>query len=369
MKRCCAGCFQHPWLRSFIRSADRERGVCSFCGCHGPLISVADLHPYFDNALSIYTPQIPGETVLPWSDPLDDGDLLWCLFDDDWGVFSERLLGAEKAGVLVTAVMRTGWDDDGELPVHGDDLYTRRQSIWHTPLDEAWNGFCRAVMLDPDEELEFQSDIQEDLDRVATTLPAGSVFYRARPGCRWGADGLPQPFQGAEIGAPPIECRKPKRANTIHDDVLYCADVTRTAVAEIKPSNATLVSACRVELLRDMRVADLGRPRYWCNPFTTSNLKWEFEFQCLLNAFSRELSSPIAPDDDPACYWPCQRLSALIREGGYQGILYPSSVRRPGKNLVLFDPSAARIGTSRLLFVQDATSASYERVPGRLSGK
>ena len=42
-----------------------------------------------------------------------------------------------------------------------------------------------------------------------------------------------------------------------------------------------------------------------------------------------------------------------IRAAGYDGIRYPSAMNLGGKNLVIFDPTAAEIGPSQLVEVRD----------------
>ena len=119
-----------------------------------------------------------------------------------------------------------------------------------------------------------------------------------------------------------------------------------TAAAELRarvPSGP--LSMCRVRPLRDLRVINVvnGYPRV--NPFTSSEdrLFWEVEVADLLFNFGSELSQPVHSDDDPHEYRITQQLCEAVRDAGYDGVLYRSTRRARGVNLVLFDPSICKV--------------------------
>ena len=65
------------------------------------------------------------------------------------------------------------------------------------------------------------------------------------------------------------------------------------------------------------------------------------------------LARPLRRSDDYREYLPSQMLVRRIRAAGYDGICYPGAMNVGGKNLVIFDPTAAEIGPSQLVEVSD----------------
>src|SRR5262249_61547567 len=162
-----------------------------------------------------------------------------------------------------------GWDDDsGESPVNAYELYYRRSSLWHhTTMTEAWEEFCEKVKEDPAHEPYLPTLLDEELARMEVELPHGTILYRARIGfVSVGGDGM-QPFEGADIGAPPSERAKSGRANAEGEVRLYAADQEATAIAEVRPWRGLLVSVAEVNSVSDLRLVDLSKPPPSSNPF------------------------------------------------------------------------------------------------------
>jgi hypothetical protein len=82
--------------------------------------------------------------------------------------------------------------------------------------------------------------------------------------------------------------------------------------------------------------------------------QYESELVELLVAFGMELGRPLRRADDVRDYLPCQKLVRRIRESGiYDGIRYPSAMTPGGTNVVIFDPTLAPVGLSKLVQVSD----------------
>src|SRR5713101_4046383 len=140
---CCAACFEHPWLRSYVKKNSGKKGTCEACGRHGQqLVDVGTLYSSFENMLSFYE----------LADDMAD-DLVWQV-QEDWEVFADRLVDSGRAWPLLEAIMDTGWDDDsGEPPMREANFYRRRISrSFHTTMAEAWEEFGARVREDPQTE-------------------------------------------------------------------------------------------------------------------------------------------------------------------------------------------------------------------------
>jgi RES domain-containing protein len=317
------------------------------------------LYEPFKNMLSFYRPAE--------GPPLEGGEPIIWLIQDDWDVFSERVFDADGvAARLLEAIMSSGWDDDsGEPPLGASDPYVARHRGWsYDTLEENWLQFCEDVRVDPTRPLRFRGGdfdeffIHEDLAGNRTVqVPRDTVLYRARLGFVHG-DETDAPYAGEDIGAPPPEKAGPGRVNPRGEVVLYCADQEETAVAEVRPARGEYVSVAELHATRDLQILDLATEPEYPNPFTSDTPSYWAEFAGLLAAFAEDLSKPLRSRDDPSDYIPSQKLAAAIRSAHVDGIRYPSAMAPDGTNLVLFDPSVARFGASRLVEIVE-TKVEY----------
>ncbi len=360
-RRCCPRCFGHRWLQDFVGEKSTGRGTCSFCGSRNqPTLDVSELSSPFENLLKLYKPLVPGETMYDHEEPLDVGEFLIDLAQEDWEVFSDELYAAGKADDLFDRAVQAGWDDDSGDPLPGArELYTRRPSIFHTSLAETWEEFCRDVIGKPTMSLrrKFHELMPDDLWRSELKFPKGTILYRARLGFADGEEGHERPWSGRRIGARP----KPRagRANAASRRVLYCAEEERTAIAEVGPWLGALVSVCKVRTRRELSLLDPSTLTVTPNPFVDEFPLYEVEFSSLLRAFADELSRPLRRDDKPADYRPCQKLSQYVEKSGFDGIKYPSAVAPDGTNVVLFNTRVGEILDSWLVEVQQV-DVQYE---------
>lgn len=343
---CCERCFSDRWLKQYFRETSTERGECRYCGSNGArLLPLASLAPHFTAMLGLYRELTP-DTILDDEDPLVVGDLLETLVQDDWSIFSARLLEAERAGDLLVRIGNIGWDDDsGETPLSATELYTRRRSWSHETLKQQFAAVLEEIGGDPDDPenpARLAEALGDELASLARSIRRGRSFYRGRPG----VDANGTPFAGDAIGAPPPGMAGAGRANPAGVSMLYVAREEATAKAELRARQPLgPLSMCRTRPTRDLTVVDLvdGYPRI--NPFTTSDetLFWDSEVADLLGLFGEALSQPVQNDDDPQEYVVTQQLCAAVRAAGYDGIRYGSTRVDRGVNLVLFDPGSGAV--------------------------
>jgi len=227
--------------------------------------------------------------------PLEYGTAIIDLVQEDWEVFSERLVEAEGAGRLVEAIMHTGWDDDSGEPLLGAHHPYVRDRWTHDTLRDIWEQFSADVKDDPSRPLQFRGKdfddflIREDLiGRRTARVSADGVLYRARRGFSPTSRG-PQPYSGSAIGAPPSDKAGPGRASVKGRVVLYCADQEATAVAEVRPARGEFVSVAEARASRDLEILDLATDPKWPNPFTAETVSYWVEFAGLLAAFAEQL--------------------------------------------------------------------------------
>jgi hypothetical protein len=138
-----------------------------------PVIETAKLCEYFHNLLSMYV----------IADDFDNGEPLIQLVQWHWQVFNEDTLSEASQKRLLEEIANADWDDDdGEFPVDADELYRPLGGMLHTTHRERWEQYCDDVRDDPDVLLPLHEGHEEDLAELEVTVPAGTIFFRARPG-------------------------------------------------------------------------------------------------------------------------------------------------------------------------------------------
>ena len=136
---------------------------------------------------------------------------------------------------------------------------------------------------------------------------------------------------------------------------LYLAEDESTAIAEVRPWLSADVSVSTFELLRDCSVLDCASPtdrsiygmKMVNDPTGSTGSKlvappeseWD---EVVWSRISQAFAEPTDPHDSTLTYAPTQIVAEVLRDDGYDGIRYRSSMRKDGVNVALFDVSSAK---------------------------
>ncbi len=160
-------------------------------------------------------------------------------------------------------------------------------------------------------------------------------------------DGYKTGFYGYDAqksSAPPSKDAKAGRANTKHCPVLYLAEDPYTALAELRPGKRVNISIAEFEILENLNVPSFQySEKPYPNDLNGFILKpnhWEY----LWNRLSLAFYMPVNNDNE---YHITQGIAKCIKELGYDGVEYNSSLSANGTNLVIFDPNKARALNSK----------------------
>ncbi|MFZ0913563.1 MAG: RES domain-containing protein [Candidatus Korobacteraceae bacterium] len=379
--RCCEACFNDDYLKNYIREHGR-RGSCEYCGSRTKhVIEAGELERLFARFTELYAPVDIGVNVPSGAEAIDYGQQLADLIQEQWGIFDERLVTNDRHHDLLEDIF-TAYRRNDELSlapaVH--DLWTDHNWLhrslldhWHELVDELKNPeghHAIAPDLQPAEEdvataVDTLQWFEEDIERAIITLPSGSRIFHSRLGYRE-RDYRIVSFPPEEMGSPPPQLvDKPGRANPLGVSFFYAAKDERTAVAEKRPHTGALVSVAECVTLRDLRLLDLPRGMRMSTPFECSPeyLPSILESCELFNHLDTEFSRPLRHTDDVKDYLPTQFFAEWTKDHRYDGILYTSAMSRDGINVLLFDPSAVRIDSVRLVRV-DAVEVTYRDYAG-----
>lgn len=177
------------------------------------------------------------------------------------------------------------------------------------------------------------------LDSATVELDLDVEMYRARV------------FQAVaprfdEMGAPPPEVAGAGRANPVGIAHLYLAFDEETCIYETRPANQSQIAIGKFSPVRKLRVvnlADIEPPDFFSvlDIDSTDDHIARVESYRYMRALGSELTRPVRSSDQQIDYIPTQYLCELIKNEGFDGVLYSSSLNTSGRNLVLFDTTSA----------------------------
>lgn len=132
---------------------------------------------------------------------------------------------------------------------------------------------------------------------------------------------------GAEQSdAPPKEKTSGGRANPRNISYLYIAEDVKTAILEVRPNVMQEISVATVKITKDLKLFDFC----YTDP-SKSELGKSFDLGIISAAFS------MPNYGDESNYYATQYVCEFIKEMGFDGIRFYSSLNPDGKNIVLFD--------------------------------
>ena len=152
-------------------------------------------------------------------------------------------------------------------------------------------------------------------------------------------------FDAADSGAPQNYDLIPGgRANPDYIRYLYLAEDADTACYEIRPIIGQYISVATFKSLKQLKLYDLTSPR----PNRFENPR--YEAPSLFDCIGEHFSMPNA--DNPRKYIPTQFLTEKIKELGFDGLRFRSSLKQGGVNIVLFEPESCEAISSDLVEIK-----------------
>ncbi len=311
---CCGNCFSDRFITNHIDlNANIKRGNCSFCDkADVNLVEPVELNDIFQQILDLYTID-------------ENGTHLVGLLKKDWYLFEE--LNDEKSTILLCEIF-PGTDFKIIKYSPKIDIDSSRIEHWNKFRNELKhkNRFFPKSIPDQEHLKNLFDYIMLKDDEYSKEL------YRARISIDY------KPFSIDEMGKPPASIVSEGRANPVGIPYLYTATDPKTAIAEIRPHKGENVSVAKFLVINDLKLADLRNPKKTISPFSLSEdglfqLYSDMEYLCRLG---EELSKPVAPRHARLEYLPSQYLCESIKKGGFNGVVYKSSVGS-GDNYAIFD--------------------------------
>ncbi|MGR0171328.1 RES family NAD+ phosphorylase [Pseudomonas aeruginosa] len=319
-KYCCINCFQDKQITREIQARHTGVGICSFCQEQGvALIEPLKLRELFELLQGLYTESgSDGKNLAEW-------------FKSDWRLFDSLSMLQAK-------------DLLGEI--YDDANLLRKNFVPHSQSSSqsltTWTRL-RAELMEENRFFPKDTISRERMNFLTSQLILENqqiphTWFRAR------IQESEEPYPLDKMGAPPKDKATHGRANPVGISYLYMASNLATAISEIRPHTGERVTVAEFSIVDEVRLADLREPRKLVTPFICesesdlSQLRADIEF---LERLGDELTRPVLPRSAAIDYVPSQYLCELIKNIGFDGVVYKSSVGSE-MNMALFYPQKAQ---------------------------
>ena len=180
-----------------------------------------------------------------------------------------------------------------------------------------------------------------DIDNDSLQLFKNDKYYRAR------VHHKEEPaFPLGDMGCPKDpKLATPGRANPRGISYLYLCGDDQTPFYEVRPYYLDRVDIGEFLIREDeLKIVDFTEKVNLFKVFYDDGedvFKQKVKRRVLFDAFSSDLSKPLRSFDSELEYIPTQYICEYFKDRGVDGIMFQSSVREDGKNLVLFYPEKA----------------------------
>jgi len=335
-KRCCSECFGDSGLRNSIiptilssAGLPDTAGTCDYCGTQSArLVPPLLLRETFEALIGVYEVNEDGQPLVQW-------------LRDDWRLFEHPVMDDAHAKEVLADVLDNGEIVRKQFKPSGQ-YESESLARWDDLRDEMMHR--NRWFLDRPIDLDRLKQLLDML--IASEEEVPRAWFRAR------LLSSEEPYGIDDMGAPPRRLAGHGRANPAGIRYLYLGSELQTAVAETRPHTGE--RACVATFtIPAIRAVDLRDPRKQISPFILSDAEGVSQLRAdlpLLERLGDELTKPVLPSGAPFEYIPTQYLCEFIKQSGFEGVLYRSSVSS-GINLALFTPEAATGGNVSVMHV------------------
>lgn len=175
--RCCEACFDDAFLKEHIRQHSRL-GTCQHCHSRRKfVIEASELQPLFTRFIRLYQPAEPGINIPVDADVLRMGEPLATLIQDQWGIFSEKLLRREEEPNLLEEILTAGLREEEILDAPAVRDFWTDHDYMHNSLLDQWHELTDELK-NPEQHQPVAPDLEPDEDDIANAVDTYSGSKR-----------------------------------------------------------------------------------------------------------------------------------------------------------------------------------------------
>lgn len=309
---CCSNCFNDEFLKNVIEHKSNRIGKCNFCKTQNiHMIEPKKLKDFFQALFDLY---VSVET---------EGNTIPYLFKKDWILFIS--LDDKNTIQLLESIL--------EIKLK-ESYLPKKNGLESNIID--WQDF-REELKHINRYFPKKAPSYDHLEALLDFIVLASdkvpkLLYRSRVNVDTKVINIDK------MGKPPAKISQAGRANPIGIPYLYTASDIDTAIAEIRPHKGDDVTIATFEVKEKLLLADLRNPRQSISPFELTEdglnqIYIDLDYLCHLG---EELKKPILPREAHLEYLSSQYLCELIKDCGFDGVVYKSSVGS-GDNYAIFN--------------------------------
>lgn len=354
---CCEKCFKDEEIKAIIKSR-KTKGTCDFCNAQDVYIydisesKSDDLKNNFEELIDAYAPY----GGLADGYPREKMDFLKNILSSQWNIFN---IPSEQIYKFIIELLPQKYKDYPELfdtPVGLINIMNNQYMEQYSMLGSCqWEDFVKEIKEQNRFHIKMirEDVLKEILGASFKQYKKGEILYRARI-C---SDS--RGYTICQMGAPPSGKASSGRANPEGISYLYLSDSEDTTLHEVRAGLYDYVTVGKFKLLQDIEVVDLANidkispfKDLDCNLIATNLLH--------LKKIEQEIAKPLRRYDSSLDYLPSQYICDLVKNEGYAGIEYRSTMTEHGINIAIFNENLFTCIDTQ---VYDIKKLSYEYDP------
>lgn len=330
----CIHCIKDIQIKSMMKN--KTIGDCDLCNRKNVSIYDTEKDTYlidqFEEFLDIYTCKefLPNGFLPKNTSRLSDE-----IFNK-WNIFN---IEKERIDDVIISICKEKYRENKKIfeeLVGISELYDKEYLENNSLLKNfEWEDFSNAIK----KENRFHTNhintnvLKKFLKFVEKTYPSGKIFLRARISTNENG------FNKDDMGSPPPEKASAGRVNPLGISYLYLSDNLYTTFYEVRANVYDFVTVGEFALNRNINIIDLSQLDK-ISPFSGINCT-EYAINLKhLKKISAEIARPLRKQDSQLDYLPTQYIAEFIKNNGYDGIEYKSTLgKEHTHNIVIFDKS------------------------------
>jgi len=332
---CCIYCFADQGLHNRIKAISIAQGICDFCKSKDVhVIDCASLSEIFSPVFDSYIPLdkntanvkqdahrlLYQHLVSYWPKLFNCSKLI----ENDIKLLVHHIGTAQESNFNMNL-----FETPVDLKIYSEDNLTEETyTLQWEKFTEEIKQQNRFFIMSP----LALNDLDSVFNRLSTTYPTGTEFYRARIS--------DVPLNAQSLGKPPHKKATSGRANPIGIPYLYLSDKEETTLYETRVSLHESISVAKFILIEPLQVVSLKEILNY-GPFDIQDKGFEIEefmrIRPYLLKLEEELSKPVQKQDVNLDYLPTQYLCEFIKSLGFDAVEYRSAMAEGGYNLAVFN--------------------------------
>ena len=296
------------------------------------------------------------ETFTPTTEKLTQDKwwlILWLLLagipEQEWGKFAHDLIYKDRfsSSHKVVDVIK-GFSEKCTVKIKKGQVLYRARIYHQEPLREFLTDVFKHSAANKSSDMNDSPNVYYDMQLPAIIMAVGKGSPQVKEMIKAYNKWQRKQFKGykaSDSGAPPADIGSAGRINPEKIRYLYLAEDPETAIYEVRPTIGQHVSVASFKTVDEVKIYDLAQ-EIKSQEGEDSQIDY-----ALFKVIQQRFSEPNT--GDTFRYLPTQYLGELIKQLGFDGLRFKSSLKNSGINVVLFDDKKCKAYRSDIIKVAE----------------